>query len=383
MLNQDQAKRILQFLRDHQEDMVSRVVDYAKMETPSSDSESQGPMFDRLAADFATIGFDCQRFAGDQSGGQMLAVAKDEPEGAQRQLLLGHCDTVWPHRTLESMPVHVSDGRLFGPGVYDMKGGLVQAMFALKAIDALDMSVPLSPVFFINSDEEIGSAESVDRIQGLAKQVERAFVLEPALEPGGRIKTSRKGVGRFTITVIGRASHAGLAPEKGISAILESSHVIQSLSALNDPRQGVTVNVGKISGGTQPNVVAAETAMVVDVRVPTQADADRIEHAIRSLQPTLEGAELQISGQVGRPPMESTDRNQKLWKTAASVAELLGLPIEAGAAGGGSDGNYTSLHTATLDGLGAVGDGAHANNEHLIIEKMPERAALLACMLLS
>jgi glutamate carboxypeptidase len=234
----------------------------------------------------------------------------------------------------------------------------------------------------INSDEEIGSFESGDLIRRLARIVDRTMVMEPSLGLSGRLKTTRKGVGRFVITVAGRAAHAGLDPEKGVSAILELSHVVQTLFALNDPQRGITVNVGTIDGGMRPNVVAPESRAEVDVRVRTQQDADEIERAIHSIEPTVPETELEITGHIGRPPLEPTPGNRKFWQRAVEAAQSLGIEVEEAAAGGGSDGNWTSLYTPTLDGLGAVGDGAHALNEHVLEEKMPERAALLACLLL-
>jgi glutamate carboxypeptidase len=245
------------------------------------------------------------------------------------------------------------------------------------------MQPTVEPVFFINSDEEVGSPESADRIKKLAKTADRALVMEPSLGPAGQLKTARKGVGRFVITISGKAAHAGLDPEKGVSAILELSHVVQTLFSLNDPQRGITVNVGTIDGGMRANVVAPESRAEVDVRVRTEKDAEEVEQAIYAIAPTVPGTELMITGKIDRPPLEPTRRNRDLWQRALDVAESLGIEIDEGAAGGGSDGNWTSLHTATLDGLGAVGDGAHALNEHVIEEKMPERAALLAGLLLA
>jgi len=259
---------------------------------------------------------------------------------------------------------------------------LVQAIFAIQALRELRLMPQVTPLFFINSDEEIGSPESASHIVRLAKIVNRAFVMEPSLGPTGQLKTARKGVGRFVIRVLGKAAHAGLDPEKGISAILELSHVVQTLFALNDPDRGTTVNVGTIDGGMRPNVIAPESRAEVDVRVQTQRDADAVHQAIYAIEPTVSGTELEISGHIGRPPLERTPRNRVLWQHAIDAAESLGFDITEGAAGGGSDGNWTSLHTATLDGLGAVGDGAHALTEHVVQEMMPSRAALLACLML-
>ena len=217
----------------------------------------------------------------------------------------------------------------------------------------------------------------------LSPQMDRVFVLEPSLGPKGKLKTARKGIGRFTVTVSGEAAHAGLDPGAGASAILELSHVIQELFALNDLDRGVTVNVGTIDGGLRPNVVAPSSEAVVDVRVATQEDADRIEQAIRGLEPVTPGTSIAVDGLFGRPAMEQTPANRELWRLACRLGEELGMELEEAAAGGGSDGNFTSQHTATLDGMGAVGDGAHARHEHLKLHATLERAGLLALLLLA
>jgi glutamate carboxypeptidase len=263
-----------------------------------------------------------------------------------------------------------------------MKGGIVQAIFALDALRELGMQPSVTPLLFLNSDEETGSKASAGKIRRLARIVDRALVLEPSLGAVGQLKTSRKGVGRYRITVLGKAAHAGLDPEKGVSAILELTHVIQALFAMNDPIRGITVNVGTIDGGLRPNVVAPESRAEVDVRVRTQHDADAIDRAIRAIQPTVPGTALRIEGGIGRPPLEPNARNRSLWDRALASSSLLGFDLQEGSAGGGSDGNWTSLYTPTLDGLGAVGDGAHAAHEHVVEELMPQRAALLACMIL-
>ena len=376
------AQKILTHLHRHRDEMTSFLTQCALVESPSSDPGAQGPVFELFSSRLQSLGFRCRRLAGKDSGGQLLAVPEPYEKRSPRQLLLGHCDTVWPHGTIDQMPVESRDGRLHGPGVYDMKGGLVQAIFALTALRDLGMQPQVAPLFFINSDEEVGSHESAEHIRRLARVVDRAMVMEPSLGPTGRLKTARKGVGRFTITVSGRAAHAGLDPDKGVSAILELSHVVQTLFALNDPERGITVNVGTIDGGMRPNVIAPESRAEVDVRVRTQKDAEEIERAIHSIEPTVPETELSIDGRIGRPPLEPTTRNRKLWQRALDAADELGIEIDEGAAGGGSDGNWTSLYTSTLDGLGAVGDGAHALTEHVIEEKMPERSALLACLIM-
>ncbi len=303
--------------------------------------------------------------------------------GEPIQLLIGHYDTVWTVGTLAERPFRVNGNTMHGPGVFDMKGGLAQIVLALRILDELGLEPPLTPVIFVNSDEEIGSRTSTNYVRMLARRAERAFVLEPAMGELGHVKTSRKGIGRFTVTVFGKAAHAGLDPEGGASAILELSHIIQKLFALNDPERGVTINVGTIDGGIHANVIAPHSEAVADVRVPTITDGQRIEEAIRSLEPATPGVRLQIEGLIGRPAMEATPRNQELWKQAREIGRSLGMELESGQAGGGSDGNTTSLYTATLDGLGAVGDGAHAEHEHLNIDKTLERVALLAMLLMS
>ena len=299
------------------------------------------------------------------------------------QLLLGHCDTVWPIGTLATMPLQSDNGMMRGPGIYDMKAGLVEMIYALKTLKALKLQPKVAPIIFINSDEEIGSHESTRYIKRLAKLVDRVLVLEPSLGTAGKLKTARKGVGRFVIKVTGKAAHAGLDPEAGASAILELSHVIQKLFALNDPNKGVSVNVGVIDGGTRANVVAPESSAVIDVRVETQADGKRIEDTIHALQPEDNNVTLSIEGGIGRPPMERTTANRQIWNVASDLASLLNFNLEQGTAGGGSDGNTTSLYTATLDGLGAVGDGAHAAHEFIYSDQLPQRCALLTLLLLA
>ena len=228
-----------------------------------------------------------------------------------------------------------------------------------------------------------GPISATVRIPGSKSATNRALVLEPALGDEGRLKTERKGIGRFTITVYGKAAHAGLDPAAGASAILELSHVIQKLFAMNDSDKGITINVGTVDGGVQPNVIAAHSSAVVDVRVPTIADGDRIERLIHGIEPETPGVRLRIEGAIGRPSMESTPRNEALWAQAAAAADQLGFELSRAKVGGGSDGNTTSQYTATLDGLGPVGHGAHARHEHILIDRTLDRAALLAMLLLA
>jgi glutamate carboxypeptidase len=281
------------------------------------------------------------------------------------------------------MPFEVQDDTVRGPGVYDMKGGVAQALLALDTLKHFGVEPEVQPHVFLNSDEEIGSRESRRYIESLAAQMDRVFVLEPSLGPAGMLKTARKAIGRFTVTVQGEAAHAGLDPGSGASAILELSHVIQTLFSMNDLERGVTVNVGTIDGGLRPNVVAPRSQAVVDVRVATQQDADRVGAAILGLKPATPGTSLTIEGGFGRPAMERTPANRRLWRMARRLGDDLGLQLEEALAGGGSDGNFTSQFTATLDGMGAVGDGAHARHEHLRVQATLERTALLALLLMA
>jgi len=375
--------QVLSYLRAQQAPMIDLLKDLVLMETPSTEADSQAAIRARLKSEFEQFDYRVVLIPGRESGGHLYASPKNRGRRQPAQLMIGHCDTVWPIGTLQSMPLLSESDTLHGPGVYDMKAGLVEIIYALRAIDSLGLKPRVAPLCFINSDEEIGSRESTRYVRALAQRVDRCMVLEPSLGHSGKIKTARKGVGRFTVTVEGKAAHAGLDPGAGASAILELSHVIQKLYLLNDPAHGTSVNVGVIDGGVRPNVVAPQSRAVIDVRVPTRADADRIEAAIHGLEKETEGVSLHIEGAIGRPPMEPTEANQRFWKIAQALGEELDLELEQGTAGGGSDGNTTSLYTATLDGLGAVGDGAHANHEHIYVDRLPERCALLTLLLLA
>jgi glutamate carboxypeptidase len=345
-------------------------------------AESQRPVLAAIERFLAALGYAAEYLPGRQSGGQLLARPTGANSTGASQLLLGHCDTVWPLGTLAEMPVTVEDGRVHGPGVFDMKGGLAMSLFALKALHDLGLAPSVTPIVLITTDEEVGSFESRPRIEQLAGTVDRVYVPEPALGPEGWLKTARKGVGEFEVVVRGRAAHAGLDPEAGASAILEASYVVQHLFELNEPDRGITVNVGTMDGGLRTNVVAPLCRLTVDVRVPDESDVRRIDAAIRSLAPTTPGVTLDVRGGIDRLPMARTPRNRALWEAAVRLGRSLGLSLEEGTAGGGSDGNFTSPHTATLDGLGAVGAGAHAAHEHLEIDRSLERCALLALLLM-
>ena len=290
-------------------------------------------------------------------------------------------DTVWPLGTLAEMPVRRAGEHLFGPGTHDMKAGLVQLVFALRALHALGIAPALTPVVLVNTDEELGSLDSERVIRPLARGADRAFVLECGEGERGRLKIARKGVGRFELTVRGRASHAGASFERGASAILELSHQVQRLFALNDPERGITVNVGTVDGGLRTNVVAPEAARASACASPTPQQRQR--SSARSARYGRCWRIARGEGGIARPPMEPTPRNRRLLATAERLGRELGITLEdAGLVGGGSDANTTSLYTATLDGLGPVGDGGHARDEHVHLPSIVERAGLLALLLL-
>ena len=377
----DAGARLLDYLRvrrGRMRDLLERLVE---LESPSMVAASQRPVQALLRKALDDIGYRSRILPGRTTGGTLYASPRERRHSAPYQLILGHTDTIWPVGTLEEMPVRTDNGRLYGPGTFDMKAGLVQGLFAVEALGHCVGELDVTPVFVYNSDEEIGSPDSKDHIARLAMRADRALVLEPSLGEEGRLKTTRKGGGDFTVRVTGVAAHAGLEPEKGVSAILELARVIQRLHALNDPIRGVNVNVGTVEGGIRPNVIAPEASAEIDVRVPTRADARRIERSIRAIEATSPGASVRIEGVMDRPPMEPTPGNRRLWKLARDAGTQLGLEMEESSSGGGSDGNTTSLHTPTLDGLGAVGDGAHASHEHVVLDRMPERAALVALLL--
>lgn len=375
------AKHIETFLKEHQEEMILFLKKLVAIESPSRDPDSQTAILEMLKDAFESLDFVVTIFPGKKTGGFLYARPIEHQKGKAIQFMVGHCDTVWKKKTLENMPVLEEGEKISGPGIFDMKAGITQMIFALKALQELQIEYPLRPVILINSDEEIGSFESTNAIRKIAKISSRAFILEPPLGFEGKLKTSRKGIGKFELKVTGKPAHAGLNPEMGVSAIVELSYHIQQLFALNDFEKGITVNVGMIQGGSSANVIAEESKAVVDVRVHNMNDATYIENKILSLKPKHKGTSLHIEGGFGRPPMERTPRNQKLWTLAKSIGQSMQLELEQATAGGGSDGNTTSMYTATLDGLGTVGDGAHARHEFIFKEKFIERTTLLAMLL--
>ncbi len=380
-MKRSEAKHIVNYLKENQESMILFLKKLVEAESPSSDANAQVGVINLLKSAFEELGHYVLQMPGNKTGGFILSRPVKRLKNKPLQLLLGHCDTVWKLDTILTMPIIQDELKITGPGIFDMKAGLTQMIYSLQAIRDLHLKCPLTPVIIINSDEEIGSRESENVIKKISKIADRAFILEPPLGIEGKLKTARKGIGRFTIIVKGKPAHAGLNPDKGVSAIVELSYHIQHLFSLNDFKKGITVNVGMIEGGTSANVIAAESRAVVDVRVHNSKDAEFISKEILNLKPINKDVELIVDGYFGRPPMEKTQRNQKLWKMAKNMGELIDLELEESTAGGGSDGNTTSLFTATLDGLGTVGDGAHAKHEFIFIEKLIERTALLTLLL--
>ncbi len=376
------GSELLASVRARREEWVSLVEELARVESPSTEPATQERVFAIVSERLRALGYRTRRMAGRRTGGAILARPSDR-DRRPPQLLLGHVDTVWPVGTLESMPIRREGGRLSGPGVFDMKGGVAHIPVALAALAELGLAPPLTPVVFLNADEEIGSPETTRHVRRLASASDRVFVMEPALGTEGRIKTVRKGTGKFTIRVTGVSAHAGLDPERGASAIQELSHVIQALHGLTDASRGIVVNVGEIRGGLRPNVIAAEARAEVDVRINSEAEGRWVEERIRAIEPIVPGCRIVVEGRIDRPPLEPTPANRALWTRALGVAEELGITVEEGRAGGASDGNTASRYAPTLDGLGAVGDGAHAVHEYVDVGPSIDRCALLAGLLLS
>lgn len=353
------------------------------LESPTDDEQGQKRVQAVLRAELEAMGYEAVLVPADEFADHLMARRPGVPGDPPTQLLVGHSDTVWPIGTLAKMPAREVNGRIYGPGTFDMKSGLTQAIIALRALHALGETPQIEPVLFVNTEEEVGSPESRAPIAELAKSAERAIVLEPSFGPRGLVKTARKGVSRFHVSAHGRAAHSGLEPSKGASAILALAQAVVELHAMNDLARGTTVNVGIFEGGTRPNVIPAYAHVQVDVRATSVADADEIARAIHRLQPTVGGVTFEVEDCESAPPLERTARNRELWQTVRQVGGDLGLDLDHASAGGASDGNTTSIYTATIDGMGAVGDGAHAVHEHVEIDASLDRAALLALLLMT
>ena len=378
----ERAKEIHNFFTDKKNEFLQLLQQLVELETPSDDPESITSIFSIITEKFENLNFEVTHLTGEETGGQLLCKPSGFDAEKPMQLVIGHCDTVWDKGTIEEMPFEIENNHVLGPGVYDMKTGLCMMIFALHAIAELDKQVTVQPVFLINSDEEIGSEESSALIIQEAKKANRTIVLEPSLGTDGKIKTQRKGIGQFEIFIKGKPSHAGLDPDEGVSAILGLSHIVQQLFRLNDPKRGVTVNVGTIEGGERSNVIAAKSKAIVDVRVPTKEDGKRVTDEIYNLEPEIDGIELEVKGDIRRPPLEKTPANEKLWETIRQLGKELDLDLQEGVSGGASDGNLSNLYSPTIDGMGAVGEGAHAYHEKIYLDETLKRNALLTLLLL-
>lgn len=363
--------------------MLSTLRKFVLAESPSLEKRAADQCCGIVAAEWRKAGVRAERIAQKHRGDhlRMEWFPSDKSNRGAQLLVLGHYDTVYATGTLAKMPFRIAGGKAYGPGTFDMKAGIVQALFALAALQRCRAPMRKSIVFLWTSDEEIGSESSRRLIEREARRSDAVFVLEPSFGPRGLLKTARKGVGEAEIVVRGRASHAGLAPQEGVNAVHELAQQIARIQTWNDLRRGISVNADVIEGGTRVNVIAERARALIDLRALTIADMRQIEKRLRALKPVTRGARLEIRGGFNRAPMERKV-SAELFASAKALAAQMNLRIGECVAGGGSDGNLTgALGVPTLDGLGAVGDGAHSAHEHVLIKTMPQRAALLAALL--
>jgi glutamate carboxypeptidase len=373
---------LLQLIRPRLPQMLSMLRAFVVAESPTLEKFPADHCCGIIAEEWRKHGTRVQRIAQKHRGDHLRITWQPQRSRSAGQLLvLGHYDTVYATGTLAKMPFRVSAGKAYGPGTFDMKAGIVQALFALDALRQSQAPLRKHIVFLWTSDEEIGSESSRNLIEVEARRSDAVFVLEPSLGPRGLLKTARKGVGEAEIIVHGRASHAGLAPQDGVNAVHELARQITRLCQWNDLRRGISVNGDIIEGGTRVNVIAESARAVIDLRALRLTDMRKLEKRLHALRPFARGARLEIRGGFNRAPMERKV-SAALFARARLLAAQMGLSIGECTAGGGSDGNITAaLGVPTLDGLGAVGDGAHSADEHVIVETMPQRAALLAALL--
>ena len=397
MTNRIEMQELLRRLRAREGEMVAMLRRFAECESPSADKAAVDRFGEMVAGEWRRRGANVRVIRQAEVGNHVWAeisahdASGHRPSGAKlpfgrhefgQLLILGHLDTVYPVGALRTMPFRVSGRRAFGPGTFDMKGGLVLALFAMDALREAGVKPAKGLVFFWDSDEEIGSHTSRKLIEAEARRSDAVLVLEPGIGRRGDLKTQRKGVGTAEIIVGGRAAHAGIDPAAGVNAVHELAMQIERLMKMNDRARGITVQATVISGGSASNVVPAEARAQVDVRCARLADVERVNRRLRAMRPILKGAKIGVRGGINRPPLERTRGVRELFARAQAIAREMGMKLGDGATGGGSDGNFTAaLGVPTLDGLGVLGDGAHALNEHVLVAKMPERAALLAGLL--
>jgi glutamate carboxypeptidase len=361
--------------------MVNLIREAAEIESPSDDKAALDRMAQFAAGRFANLGGRVMMHPQAQAGDHLQVTFGGHDRG-KPVLLLGHFDTVWPSGTLHTMPVRESGGKLYGPGIFDMKAGIAMMVFAISCLQKVHGLLPRPVTVLLVSDDEIGSASSRAITEKLAKEHAAVLVLEPSFGANGALKTSRKGVGEFTMRVQGVSAHAGLDFDQGQSAVLELAKQIAKVSAFTDKRRGITVNAGVVAGGSRSNVIAAEAKAQFDLRVATMRDAKMMEKRFRALKAINKKCKLAISGGINRPPLERTPQVRALFAEARDIAKEMGFKLDEAAVGGGSDGNFTAaLGVSTLDGLGAIGDGAHATHEHVVVEAIPWRTALIASLI--
>jgi glutamate carboxypeptidase len=373
------AGDLLPFLQRQQEGMLQTLRELVEIESPSHDKAAVDRLGEFVTAEFRKVGGQVVVHPAAQAGDNLQVEFPAQAGGGPPVLVLGHLDTVWEVGTLATMPFEVRDGRAWGPGVFDMKSGITQMLFALAALRETRGVLKRRVTVLLNSDEEVSSESSRALIEGLARRSAAVLVCEPAHGLEGAVKTSRKGVGQYRLRVTGRAAHSGLDFEKGASAITELARQIARLEKFTDLKRGVTVNVGVIRGGTRTNVIADEAVAEADVRIQRPGDARTLERKFRGLKPVDKRCRLEVSGGVERPPMPRSAAVAHLYGLAKGVARSMGMDLREAAVGGGSDGNFTAaLGIPTLDGLGGVGEGAHAKHESVLVAELPRRAALLA-----
>ena len=374
--------QILSFFQSLEPQMIQWLVELTNRDTPSTSKPSLDALSKELAGRFSGFGARVEILPASDAGNHLIARFGPDPRGKKQLLLLGHLDTVWDLGEAGRRPARIEGGKLYGPGALDMRGGLT-LLLALGNFLSFNVGHLKGPVtMLLVSDEETGSHSARPYIESEGRRSNAALVLEPCL-PGGALKTSRKGVGVFRITARGVAAHAGVNFERGANAIEEISRQIQELYRLVDPSRGITVNVGTICGGTRSNVVADFAEIEVDVRVPSVTDGMRLSRQIFELLPTNPSVRLEIQGGINRPPLERSDLIVNLFKQARVLAADLGIDLQEGSTGGGSDGSFTAaMGVPTLDGLGPDGDGPHALHEHVLLSSLVPRAALLTHLVL-
>jgi glutamate carboxypeptidase len=375
-------KKLLQMLRPRIHAMVGLLEKLVRAESPSLEKAAADRCAMLIASEWRRRGAKTELIAQKNRGDHVRAVMPGATNNSGEQLLvLGHYDTVYCSGTLGKMPYRLRNGKAYGPGTFDMKAGIVQALFALDSLLQANVTVRKRMVFLWTSDEEIGSDSSRKLIESEARNSDAVFVMEPAHGKQGLLKTGRKAIGDAEIIIHGRASHAGLAPEEGINAIHELAAQLARTERWNDPRRGISVNAGIIEGGTRTNVIPEKARAVLDLRALRVSDMRAIERKLRSLRPVHKGAKLEIRAAFNRPPLERK-MSAALFARAKFLAAQMNERLGECTVGGGSDGNFTSaMGVPTLDGLGAVGAGAHSSDEHVLVSAMPVRAALLAAML--